>query len=65
MWRTILLCTDLSNNVDVKYKLVVDSVGKRCIGLHFIPTEIMITDIITKNLKHVKLAQLIRLTKMQ
>lgn len=56
-------CTELSKHNDVKFQLVVDRVAKGIIGLQYVPTDMMVAEIYTKNMKRVKFSKLMKFRK--
>lgn len=56
--------SDLSKHVDIKYQFLVDHVRRGNVKLQFVPTNEMLADILTKNLKKVKFGGMIRMINM-
>lgn len=56
---------NLSKHVNVKYQFMVDHVSKENVQLHYVWTNLMIADILTKNSRNAKIVNLLDPTNME
>lgn len=55
---------DLSKHVDVKYQFIVNHVKQGHIDIKYVATDIMVLDMLAKNLRSTKLLILVRMAAM-
>lgn len=57
--------SDQSKNIDIKYQLIVNSVHKVKVKLHYVPTSEMVAHMVTINFNNVKFLESMKLLKME
>lgn len=56
--------SELSKHIDSRYKLLVDNVHKGMVQLHYVQNDMMVADLLTKNLVRAKFWQLLELANL-
>lgn len=62
--KTVVI-TGYTKHIDLKFRFLVDHIEKRSVGLEYLLTDQMATDILTKNLTSQKFKRLLELLEMK